>query len=103
MPQTARPPSVEQFLIFTLIVQVAVAATLATMLVRFNSFRRILLTERRDWPERLFFASWWGVPLVAGVGARLLLHYDAADLSSHECMIGRRWRHTIRPAAWSAR
>jgi len=81
MPQTARPPSVEQFLIFTLIVQVAVAATLATMLVRFNSFRRILLTERRDWPERLFFASWWGVPLVAGVGARLLLHYDAADLS----------------------
>jgi len=72
---------VEQFLIFTLIVQVAVAATLATMLVRFNSFRRILLTERRDWPERLFFASWWGVPLVAGVGARLLLHYDAADLS----------------------
>ena len=81
MPQTARPPSVEQFLIFTLIVQVAVAATLATMLVRFNSFRRILLTERRDWPERLFFASWWGVPLVAGVGARLLLHYDAADLT----------------------
>ena len=43
--------------------QLAVAATLATMLVRFRWFRRILLTERRDWPERLVFAAGLGVPL----------------------------------------
>ncbi len=73
--------SAEQFLLFTLIGQVAVAATLATMLVRFRGFRRILLTERRDWPERLIFAACWGVPLVAGVVYRLLVKYDAADLS----------------------
>ena len=41
----------------------------------------ILLTERRDWPERLVFAAGFGIPLVAGVAARLLLHYDAADLT----------------------
>ena len=41
---------------------VAVAATLATMLVRFDCFRRILLTERRDWPERLVFAVVVGHP-----------------------------------------
>ena len=64
-----------------LMANVAVAAILATMLVRFHSFRRILLTEKRDWPERLLFAVWFGIPLVAGVGARLLLHYDAADLT----------------------
>ena len=73
--------SQEQFLLITLIIKLAVAATLATMLVRFRWFRRILLTEKRDWPERLVFAAGLGVPLVAGVAARLLLHYDAADLS----------------------
>lgn len=71
----------EQLLLVTLIVKLAVAATLATMLARFRLFRRILLTEKRDWPERLTFAVGLGVPLTAGVAARLLLHYDAADLT----------------------
>ena len=73
--------SPERFLLVTLIVKLAIAATLSTMLVRFRWFRRILLTERRDWPERLTFAVGLGVPLVAGVAARLLLHYAAADLT----------------------
>jgi two-component system, LytTR family, sensor kinase len=72
--------STQQFL-SVLIAQVAVAAILATMVVRFRRFRAILLTEKRDWPERLVFAVGWGVPLVAGVVARLVLHYDAADLT----------------------
>jgi two-component system LytT family sensor kinase len=73
--------SPERFLLVTLIVKLAISATLSTMLVRFRWFRRILLTERRDWPERLTFAVGLGVPLVAGVAARLLLHYAAADLT----------------------
>ena len=71
----------EQFLLVTLIVKLAVTAVLSTMLARFRLFRRILLTERRDWPERLIFAAAFGIPLTAGVAARLLLHYDAADLT----------------------
>ena len=75
------PLSPEQFLLVTLIVKIAVAAVLSTMLARFRLFRRILLTERRDWPERLVFAAGFGIPLTAGVAARLILHYDAADLT----------------------
>ena len=75
------PPLTPQLLTVTLMAQVAIAAVLATMLVRFQSFRRILLTERRDWPERLVFAAFLGVPLTAGVLARLALHYSAADLT----------------------
>lgn len=56
-------------------------ATLATMLVRFSWFRRILLTEKRDWPERLTFAAGWGVPLAIGVLVRVLLGFGAADLT----------------------
>ena len=77
-PQTLSP---EKLLLVTLIVKLAVTAVLATMLARFRIFRRILLTERRDWPERLVFAAGFGIPLTAGVAARLLLHYDAADLT----------------------
>src|SRR5580765_1780517 len=59
----------------------AVGAVLATMLVRFPWFRRILLTEKRDWPERLVFAASLGLPLTAGVIWRLLLNNNAADLT----------------------
>ena len=64
----------EYFLLTTLLVKVAVMATLATMLVRYRRFRHILIFERRAWPDRLVFALSLGVPLAAGVGARLLLH-----------------------------
>ena len=81
MPQEVRLLSVEQLLLTTLVVKVAVAATLATMLVRFGQFRRILLTEKRAWRERLTFAFAFGIPVSIGVASRLLLNYDAADLS----------------------
>jgi two-component system LytT family sensor kinase len=73
--------SAEQVLLTTLVVKLAVMAALATMLVRYRRFRHILIFERRDWPDRLVFALALGVPLSAGVAARLLLNYYAADLS----------------------
>src|ERR687890_2173906 len=81
MPQATKPLTFEQFLLTTLVVKVAIVAVLATMLVRFPWFRRILLTEKRDWPERLVFAGSLGLPLTFGVLSRLLLNYDAADLT----------------------
>ena len=81
MPPEARFLSAAQLLLTTLVVKLAVVATLSTMLVRFRQFRRILLTEQRAWRERLVFAFSLGIPLVGGVIARLLLNYDAADLS----------------------
>src|SRR6476619_196713 len=81
MPQATKALTVEHFLVTTLVVKVAIVAVLSTMLVRFPWFRRILLTEKRDWPERLVFAASLGVPLTAGVVARVLINYDAADLT----------------------
>lgn len=81
MPHETKLLSADQYLLTTLMVKLAIAAILATMLVRFPWFRRILLTEKRDWPERLIFAASLGLPLTAGVVARLLLDYKAADLT----------------------
>jgi two-component system, LytTR family, sensor kinase len=73
--------SAEQVLLTTLVVKLAVVAALATMLVRYRRFRHILIFERRAWPDRLTFALSLGIPLTAGVTARLLLNYNAADLT----------------------
>src|SRR5215203_841741 len=73
--------SIEQVLLTTLVVKLAVMAALATMLVRYRRFRHILIFERRAWPDRLTFALALGIPLTAGVAARLLLNYNAADLT----------------------
>jgi two-component system LytT family sensor kinase len=73
--------SPEQVLLTTLVVKLAAMAALATMLVRYRRFRHILIFERRGWPDRLIFVSFFGIPLAAGVVARLLLNYRAFDLS----------------------
>src|SRR5260221_6099732 len=71
----------EQLLLITLVVKLTATAALATMLVRYRRFRHILILDRRAWPDRLTFALSLGIPLTAGVVARLLLGYDALDLT----------------------
>jgi two-component system LytT family sensor kinase len=71
----------EQLLLINLVVKLVATAALATMLVRYRRFRHILIFERRAWPDRLTFALSLGIPLTAGVVARLLLGYDALDLT----------------------
>src|SRR5215203_2370807 len=56
-------------------------AVLATMVARYRRFRHILIFERRGWFDRLVFMLAIGLPLTAGVVFRLLLNYDAADLT----------------------
>jgi two-component system LytT family sensor kinase len=79
--QGPRYLSEQQFLLTTLIVKLAVMAVLATMLARYRRFRHILIFERRGWQDRLVFALALGIPASAGVMARLLLEYNAADLT----------------------
>jgi two-component system LytT family sensor kinase len=73
--------SAEQFLVMTLVVKITIVAAVATILVRYHRFRHILISERRAWPERVTFALSVGIPLTLGVTFRLLLGYQAADLT----------------------
>ena len=81
MAQGPKFLSAEQFLLATLVGKLAIMAALATMLARYRRFRHILIFEQRGWPDRLAFALGLIVPLTAGVVSRLLLNYDAADLT----------------------
>jgi len=80
MPSTT-PLSADQFLLTTLLVKLAVMAAAATILVRFRRFRHFLIFEERPSPDRLTFALSLGVLLSAGVLVRLVLGYNAADLT----------------------
>src|SRR5207253_1919534 len=73
--------STDQVLLTILLVKLAVMAASATILVRFRRFRQFLIIEQRPTAERLTFALSLGALLALGVVARLLLHYDAADLT----------------------
>ena len=73
--------SADQVLLTTLVFKLAVMAASATILVRFRRCRHFLISEHRPSRERLTFAVSLGILLSAGVAARLLLGYSAADLT----------------------
>jgi len=87
VPPTPGLLSPIQILLTTLVVKLALAALLGIVLVRYRRFRAILLSDRRAWPERLIFAAALGIPVMAGVVARLLLSYKAADLSLEASLV----------------
>jgi two-component system LytT family sensor kinase len=64
-----------------LLIKLGVIASLASIIARFGGFRRLLFVEQRSPRQKLLFATFLGVPFMLGVLARLLAHYESADLS----------------------
>src|SRR5271163_4456783 len=75
------PTSVRD-LLFTLLLTVGVAASIAALLARWNTFRRVLFTEERDPDQKLKLMLFMTPPLILGVTLRLVgSPYHFADLS----------------------
>src|SRR6202795_4547426 len=69
-------------LLFTLLLKVAVASSIAALLARWNTFRRVLFTEERDPDQKLKLMLFMVPPLFVGVTLRLVGYpYRFADLS----------------------
>ncbi len=73
--------SQDQLVLVTLLVKLGVMASLASLLGRFEAFKRLLQREELTLTEKWIFALFAGMLLSSGVGIRILLNYDAADLS----------------------
>ena len=69
-----------QQLLFTLVLKVGFAASLAALLVRFGTFRRILFTEQRDSEQKVLMLLFMTPPLAVGVVLRLF-GYPFFDLT----------------------
>src|SRR5260370_29641439 len=71
-----------QEILFTLLLKVGVASSIAALLVRWNTFRRVLFTEERDSDQKLKLLLFMTPPLLVGVTLRLVSPaYRFADLS----------------------
>src|SRR6516162_5011195 len=71
-----------QELLFTLLLKVGVPSSIAALLARWNTFRRVLFTEERDADQKFKLMLFMTPPLIVGVILRLLSPaYRFADLS----------------------
>ena len=69
-------------LLFTLLLKVGVASSIAALLARWNAFRRVLFTEQRDSDQKLKLMLFMTPALIVGVTLRLVSPaYRFADLS----------------------
>src|SRR3974390_1485488 len=69
-------------LLFTLLLKVGVAASIAALLARWGTFRRVLFTEERDADQKLKLMLFMTPPLILGVTLRLVRpYYSFADLA----------------------
>ena len=70
-------------LLFTLLLKVGVASSIAALLARWNAFRRVLFTEERDPDQKLKLMLFMTPALIVGVTLRLVggSPYAFADLS----------------------
>src|ERR1700732_3604184 len=76
------PTTSTRDLLFTLLLKVGVASSIAALLARWNTFRRVLFTEERDPDQKLKLMLFMVPPLILGVTLRLVGYpYRVADLS----------------------
>ena len=75
-------PTTLREILFTLLLKVGVASSIAALLARWNTFRRVLFTEERDADQKLKLMLFMAPPLIVGVTLRLVSPaYRFADLS----------------------
>ena len=71
----------DQFILVTVLIKIGAMASIASLLVRSESFKQILFAERKSVKERGLFTLIMGILLSAGVMIRLTIRYNATDLS----------------------
>jgi two-component system LytT family sensor kinase len=66
--------------LLTLVLKVGYAASLAALLVRFASFRKLVFTETRDSDQKVMLLLFMTPPLAIGVMLRIVFDYSYFDL-----------------------
>ncbi len=72
----------DRLVAINLLIQLGVAAAVASALVRSRAFKDLLYTQRRTIADTLYLVLWIGIPFALGVVVRInALNFLAADLS----------------------
>lgn len=76
-----------QALVFTLLFRLGVASAIAALSVRSQLFQRLLRQEERGLDDRLLFVLFYGPSVAMGVLTRILLRYQATDVSLEGALV----------------
>src|SRR3989304_4170979 len=76
-----------QSVVFTLLFLLGVAASHTGLMARSTLFQRFLREEKRGVDERLLFVLLYGPPVAIGVLTRILLRYQATDVSLEGALV----------------
>jgi two-component system LytT family sensor kinase len=71
----------DQFILVIVLVKLGVMASLTSFLVRSRRFTHALFTSHRTVGTQAVIAVWLGLPFLVGVLLRVVLNYEALDLS----------------------
>ena len=70
-----------EFLLLILLIKILVAASIASILARSSYFKDLLFKPQKSFRDHLIFGFLLGFPLVIGGSLRVILQYQALDLS----------------------
>lgn len=71
----------DQFALVILLIQLGLIAAISTIFVRFDTFKRMLFNEDLGWVRKFYLMGLVGSIFALGVLARLIIDYQAADLT----------------------
>src|SRR5690242_7633729 len=70
-----------ELLLLVLLVKILAAASIASILARSGRFKRLLFKPAKSIHEQFIFGLWLGIPLMTGAALRVMLKYQAPELS----------------------
>ncbi|HLG20400.1 MAG TPA: histidine kinase [Bdellovibrionota bacterium] len=78
----------DQMILVTALIKIGLMAAMATVLSRFDTFKRMFFLEREGVKGRIYFIALMGGLFSLGVLARILLGYVAADMGLEGSLLG---------------
>ena len=89
-----------RLILVNLMIKLGVAAAISSTLVRSKEFKAILFREERTFRQKFFLVLWFALPVMAGVGIRIIQKsFSASDISFETAMLlgvlGGRWAGSL--------
>src|SRR5579872_2018571 len=89
-----------RLILINLMIKLGVAAAISSTLVRSKEFKAILFREERTFRQKIFLVLWFALPVMAGVGIRIIQKsFSASDISFETAVllgvIGGRWAGSL--------
>ena len=75
------PGNARELLLLVLLVKILAAAAIASILARSAYFKKLLFRPEKDLRDQFIFGLWLGIPLFVGASLRVILKYQAPELS----------------------